>query len=309
MNKFRTVVLFVFVTTDIFHFSNPPSSPYLPEEIIAWQPDSLNAKFHINSSLMEMNLKGRVRKLTETEYDGIEVSGKIQRGAVGQKKISYFDTSGYMTRIRYYPQSNTKSQMQTMFNYDNKLRLSEECLYVELAGKSVLWRKINLKYDAKGKKIEREEFIHFEKDSLVQDSKANFSYDSSDLKCEGICYSAKNDIHGNTIDTSKDSYTLDFKGNVIEKNSVDNIGKATRSVYKYDEESNLIEIHHYNPVGKPLTTKPEKADKNMNEFRPRPNEEISRIKYLKFDKSGNWILSLKSEYLINTYTQREIDYY
>src|SRR5664279_6446392 len=149
MTLFKTTAIFVLISAGISHFTIISACSCFIADIIVCKPDSGNSKFQIKSSLSAMNLKGKVRKLTETEYDGVEISGKIQRGAVGQKKISFFDTSGYMTRIRYYPQSNTKSQMQTLFNYDTKLRLSEENLYVELAGKNVIWRKIIIRYDEK----------------------------------------------------------------------------------------------------------------------------------------------------------------
>jgi len=309
MNNFKTVVLFVFVATDIFHFSNLPSFPYVPEKTIVLQPDSLNAKFRINSSLAELNLKGKVRKLTETQYDGVEISGKIQRGIVGEKKISFFDTSGYMTRIQYYPQSNTKSQMQTLFHYDVEHKQTEECLYVELSGKSILWRKVIVRYNFKGKKIEKEEYIHSGVDSLLQTSTIIYSYDSNDLECNAINYSSITGLNGNNIDTSRENTIYNKKGNLQEKIHSDQMGRIIKSKYKYDKDSNLIEIHNYFPIGTLLVTKPDKSRKNTNTYRPEPNEEVTRFTYLKFDKMGNWLLELKSEYFIHTYTQREIEYY
>ncbi len=309
MTCFKTIAIFWLIPAVFLPFSNNSSCSDFIDDITVCLPDSGQVKFQIKRSLSELNLKGKVRKLTETEFDGIERSGKIQRGVVGQKKISFFDTSGYIARIRYYPQSNTKSQMQTLFTYDKKLGITEECLYVELGGKSVLWRKIVIRYDKTGKQIEKEQFIHSGVDSLLQESKTTFSYDSTYLKCEGIIYSSRNDVHGNTIDTSRESYIYDRKGNVLKKFSIDQKGKSTRSEFNYDEENNLIEIHNYYPPGKLLPTKPEKAGKNDDKYQPKPNEEITRFKYLKFDKMGNWLLELKSEYFIHTYTQREIEYY
>lgn len=231
----------------------------------------------------EMNIKGKVRRISESVNSGV---GKI--GTTEKYLYEYFDKAD-INKIG-------EDSKDTSSRYDEKGNLVKENIY-DFNGK--LSSKMTYKYDAKGNRIEA--IFHNPDDS--QGDYSTFKYDDLGNLIESNNYRPDGSLMG------RQTYTFDHNGFLIEETSAffsqsNNFGKndLSKYTYQYDEKGNMVEKRWYMSIisiqnGIIVHKSPEKLTS------------IFIIKY-EYDSIGNWIK--KSEFedgKLISISEREIDYY
>lgn len=174
------------------------------------------------NDLTKENLLGRVSKITESKYTGVEKFGEIQKDSLLSEFIFQFDRKG----MRIY----NKSSIKTDHKYDKMGNLIEIDWLKEdgtLDGKTIL------KYDEMGNNIE---YYNYRSDGSLRE-KQTYKYDEKGNKIEDTdAYFSESKTPDTTGFDSKYTYKYDEKGNMIEKISYCSSGNiCSLTSYKYDE--------------------------------------------------------------------------
>jgi hypothetical protein len=233
------------------------------------------------NDLTKENLKGKVKELTETNFNAKKVFGDLEKDGLASKYQYKYDVGGNMTERSYsngdgaeYPYMSSST-----FLYDNNGNKTESSSYDEDG---------NIRYNDKYK---------YDEDGNMT---AIYIYDK-DGELDGI-YKYKYDVGGNMTEFNYISikleldwiykYKYDVGGNKTECafGGGDGGVKSNLSKYKYDEDGNETECATYDEDGE--------------------LEYKDQYKYDEFDKKNNWIV--RTKYRNDTPTaieEREIEYY
>ena len=98
----------------------------------------------------EMNLKGRVKEISETSYKTVDNNGRIEKGAkTGSTTLIFFNGNGNMISKKWFDSDGTLSRIDTC-KYDDNGHLVEMNWYYP-DGK--LERKMTYKYDSSDQRL------------------------------------------------------------------------------------------------------------------------------------------------------------
>lgn len=188
------------------------------------------------NDLHRLKLKGKVKAVTENEYNGKGDSLKL-------KSVSKFDTSG--NEVEFFTYSSTGViQSKTVFRYNDSGKLQEEVRYKADGTMNV---RTTCKYDEKGNKIEEYNYdgsgTMFMKIVSKYDSKGNrLTKDSFNefgalfLKCNSKYDEDGNEVSSREYDSHKSlkfSTTYDYE-------DYDKAGNwLKRTTYKNDEPASV----------------------------------------------------------------------
>ena len=185
----------------------------------------------IKNDLLELNLRGRVKSLTEIEYKVLPNYGKIQEGDIIYKYIYFFNENGNLIETNSYdPDGNLDGKY--IYAYDNKKGNKTEMTSYNPDGSSD--EKCTYKYDGLGNLIQE---IWYGPDDKIS-KKYIYKYDDKGNEISMNRY----DSHDSLI--CKDSYKNDDKGEKIEWNHY-NLSPPTdgslskKVIFKYDEKGNI----------------------------------------------------------------------
>jgi hypothetical protein len=198
-------------------------------------------------SLKEMNLKGRVKEISEISYKTVDNNGKTEKAArTGNAAIIFFNGNGSMISRKWFDSDGSLSRKDTC-KYDDNGHLVEMNWYYP-DGK--LERKTTYAYDSSNQRLietksykgdgnldERSVFRYAKNrnmiDELIYDKNGdrsgskNFQYDSLwNLSQESI----------NTFTFFKNVYKYDDNGNVLEKIRSDTGPGSRTYTYKYEND-------------------------------------------------------------------------
>jgi len=185
----------------------------------------------IKNDLSELNLKGRVKTLTEIEYKVLPNTGKIQEGDMMYKYIYSFNENGnFIESDSYNPDGSLDGKY--IYAYDNKKGNKTEMTSYNPDGTSD--EKCTYKYDGKGNLIQE---IWYSPDGSIN-KKYNYKYDDKGNEIAMSRYDSRDSL------ICKDSYKNDDKGEKIEWNhynlSPPTDGTLSRKViFKYDDYGNI----------------------------------------------------------------------
>ncbi|MBC7864907.1 MAG: hypothetical protein IAF38_18170 [Bacteroidia bacterium] len=247
-----------------------------------------------------MNLKGKVKSLTEIQYKTAIISGKVQKQYKGQwtkysfnekgfliektdfepnKRSHYhYDSLGKLISMKNYGRDSSLTSTHT-FKYDSAGNQVEDNIENVNAADKGHNAKYIYKYDEKRNCIEMSGFnskgIYF--------TKYSYKYNSAGNKIEEIWFKA----NGDTIHTY--TYKYNGKGNKIEEHYkyTSNGGGKNKTIYKYDSKGSLIEENWGGTEG------------NV----------IEKVTYTP-DNNFNWIKKITTENKEpSSITEREIEYF
>lgn len=223
------------------------------------------------NDLKEMNLKGKVKQITESSFFAEDKFGEITKDGPPNKTIIFFNDNGNIIEKNCYLLDGTTLATKHIYNYDDKKLKKEELVYVYHASKSKLLSKYTFEYD-------------------VNENRTKSYYHYKDITGP--------DIYSNTIDKLGiyETYKYDDKGNLIEKYNYPNgyhflePGPSSVDYYKYDDKGNIIVEERYNSDG---------SFSWRHEY-----------KYVLFDKFDNWLKKiLYCRGGACSIFEREIEYY
>ena len=226
-------------------------------------------------------LKGKVKTLTETFYEGWDSSGIIQKRDMFLRTFNSFDKYGNSIDFKECD-NNGVELSQLIKKCDNKGNVIGE---IEI-DKGSFTSNTRIKNNHKGYPIEALTFSFRTrlqtKDIYIYDEKGKDIIEQRGYEQDGsLLYRCFTRINKEGYIEEKDLY-----------NSNDSLN--LKITFKYDDKGNLIERYYF--------------DKDFE-------EEKESYKYEKFDKSGNWIIKLEdSKYWENdshrySIIERVIEYY
>ena len=232
------------------------------------------------NSLQKEKLVGKVRSITDENFNVIDSLGKAERGFITSRNIFLYDEKGNM--IKQICEPVTKNQIASILvnNYDGK-------------GNSIK----SIHYDEFGKETFRSENKFDDKGSII----------SSDAYDNGI---------RRKEDNSKIGYEYDSKNNVIEIKESNRQGRYDgKTRYQYDQRGNVIERLMYNEHDKLIYksfTRYDSKNNNIEMVGYDADGSVAskyRFEYV-FDNLGNWIIkrAYKNE-KPDGYYDRKIKYY
>jgi len=182
--------------------------------LLHWAPAQ-----HQKTDLDEMQVKGKVKTVTETEYRAAKKFGELQKEAMKDSIIYTFNSFG---------------------------NILEKDLYVSQRenATAILITKDTYQYNEKGKVTQWDYFELDEKNikgDLLHKKKKLYSYNQKDLLTEINYYGETNNL------TERDIYKCDSKDNVSEVNDYNGDGSLSRKyTYSYDSKGGLSESKFYN---------------------------------------------------------------
>jgi hypothetical protein len=185
----------------------------------------------IKNDLSELNLKGKVKTLTEIEYKVSPNTGKIKEGDMLYKYIYSFNENGNLIETNSYDPDGNLDGKYT-YSYDNIKGNKTEMTSYNPDGSSD--ERCAYKYDSKGNLIQE---IWYYPDGSIS-KKYNYKYDDKGNEIAMNRY----DFHDSLI--CKDSYKYNDKGEKIEWNHF-NLSPPTdgtlskKVIFKYDEKENI----------------------------------------------------------------------
>jgi hypothetical protein len=225
---------------------------------------------------MDLDLTGKVKNLTEVEYDGSEVGGKIikeskkeshtstfnemrkrtehvlfsQEGKIYEKEICKFDSEGKMIESMVFYSESPLFNKNLRWKYDNKGNMIEAGWY----SKDNLYKANTFKYDEKGNKIGE-----YNPDGSIITT-LSYKYDNKGNKIEETSFISENNFD------YKSSFKYDDLGNCIENDNIlqdGNIGSKT--FFKYDKKNKIIEQQEVNADGSFIRKWTASYDENGNQ--------------------------------------------
>jgi hypothetical protein len=249
----------------------------------------------IETDLIKLNLRGKVKTLKETTFKAIDISGIYQKGDIISKNIISFNDKGYKIEEKHYNSANSPAERYT-YKYDPIGNNTEMNVYKPDGN---LNYKNIYKYDNKGNNIEMDAY---NPDGSL-DYKSISTYNARGNKIEEDEFNADGSLlHRSTA-------TYDNKNNII-KETFDNPADSInyKWISKYDNKGNKIEEYFY------------RTDSNMD-YKWTPGNDVNehnhsgnmnqKVTYkFKYDFSGNWIMKTELKNNIpQTITERETEYY
>lgn len=233
----------------------------------------------------KLNIKGKVKAMSISEFFAIEESGIIRKNgkqkSFGGDLLFYFNISGTVDSLLNYSSEGTLFTKYSYF-YDEKGYLVE-------IDKS--YRKHLFKYNSDGQMIQEvlynnpeglptNQYLFYYDDKRNMIEKHSIHYPSIDTSRNDILKTkCEYDAQGNLIkkqlfkkDSTNDfaySYQYNTKGKMTEQTAYLSNGKMNyKETYQYDKKGNCIEIIKYNGQNEINTSK--------------------KYQY-KFDEFGNWV--------------------
>jgi len=191
-----------------------------------------SAKPVMTNDWQEMNLKGKVKSLTEIHYRIVKKSGQSQKTYKGKQTL-LFNENGRLSQKIDFDDDPRISQV-----YDRNLYLyNREERLVEIRGygaDSTLRMNCLFKYDNNGNVIEED----ISGPDKRLDARYTFLYDKSGKKIEMNRFNMKT---GGNHDL-KEWYAYDLLGNLTEKNTEHATGNfGSRYKYTYDSMDRIVE--------------------------------------------------------------------
>lgn len=245
------------------------------------------------------NLKGKVKKITRTEFDIKEYLGDIEKTDIITKHILKFNEDGYCIKSDFYFVQSDNILKGKFDEYGNCIEQTSNNL------DGVLEWKIKYKYDEDGNCIEQKKY----NEAGEMESKIKLKYDEYGNCMGQTSYNLDGELEW------KNKYKYDEDGNCIEQNSYNSDGELeSKYKYKFDEDGNLIknELESNNLK----TTQKYKYDEDGNEieetfYRDGELKVKFKFKYDEYDKENNWINRIRYDESDTPFsiTEREIDYY
>lgn len=287
---------------------------------------------NIKNDLTEINLKGRVSSMSESNYSAIEKFGEAQKVSIESKSIRKFDNNGKLTEYNLYS-SDGRLIAEIVCKFDGKGKMTEENCSGTMDEKSTykyddngymteinsyssegsLKSKSTFKYDKNGNKI-AVNYCRFDSDDKLLDNiKWIFNYDKDWFLTEENGYNPDGSLD------CKISYLNDEKGNLTEQvNSNYKSGSLKdKQTYKYNDHGNKIEQNDFTSDGSLETKFTYKYDDKgfmteeiFSSYKIGSSDLNTKYRYDKYDKTGNWIKREKyiNDFLINI-TERKIEFY
>jgi len=113
---------------------------------------------------MEKNLKGKVRKFTETAYSASGAKGMVEKHALIWKNITLFDKDGNeMEEVKYM--YDTLLGTKITYEYDQEGSLLERSEYRMLDSHKT--KRYTYTFNRKGLETDCNEYLYFTRDKLV----------------------------------------------------------------------------------------------------------------------------------------------
>lgn len=195
--------------------------------------------YHERTDIEKEGLKGKVKSVNQTEYNGQKPSGVlVKREVLGYNDTKY-DEYGYAVenRARRYDEEMNYEIATTYVNkYNTDGKRVEWCAYND---KDTLLVQHIYKYNSKGDIIEHA--VYKPKGRL--NLKYKFEYDSKRNIVNSYTY--------NSYETITNHYTFDYdkNGNMVESNGYyDAESRSSTLIYKYDEKGNIVEQIFFNSI-------------------------------------------------------------
>ena len=265
-----------------------------------------------NSTLTELNLKGKVKSVDTKKFDATEKFGEVTKDEFWWHRKQKFDNKGNIIKENTYTE-NGVIKWSTTIKYDDKGNQIEESQY------GGFWKnkggeldfKHEHKFNEKGNLIET---IYYESDAEFWDKdtfgKYKYKYDDNGNQIENADYNKDGELN------SKYKYKYDDNGNQIETADYNKDGELnSKYKYKYDGRGNPIEIAGYNKDGElNLKYKYKYDDKGnqieMADYNPDGGLVYTEIYELEYDNKANWIKKITYKDDKPTFfSEREIEYY
>lgn len=265
---------------------------------------------------IEMHLKGKVKSISESQYQVINMNGVITNGPKNYIRTYIFDLIG--KKIKSVSSTQYEKEIK-IYKYGMKGNKIEEDYYDlnnNFLGKQIY------KYDDNGKMIsdsDEDTYLYSKDDNginqvqRVQNNgyKTTFKYDINGNLLATINY----DTDGNLSEQSTSAY--DKYGNKIEDDSY-NVRSAIiyeKDIFKYDIKRNKVQWIKYNQGGDIGGQGYYKYDNKGNEVEFKWYNSDGSLRYTstsnyEYDKNLNWIK--RYEYhdgVPSLYTERQILYY
>ncbi|MEI6577402.1 MAG: hypothetical protein WCO63_14595 [Bacteroidota bacterium] len=266
-------VIFLFGLCLLFMGCSVNKSPLFPSK-------SKSVAVPYKSDLSKSNLKGKVKIITSTLFDGIEKDGEVQTGVINSIVITDYNTKGNVSAYHgSVPYEKTSWNTIFKFNCQGFVKGSESLNINARYGNTA--KKESDKCDSKGNIIKA---VRYDEKGEVTD-RSVYQYDSVGNIIEWDNYKANGDLWFVT------TYIFDSNSNMVAKyNFQPDVSFYDKSTFKYDDNSNQIERKDY-------------VDGKCN------YDQSSQ--YLKFDAAGNWLkkISFDAEKKPAYVTERLIEYY
>jgi hypothetical protein len=266
---------------------------------------SLAQRANIETSFQTMNLKGRVLKIIEKEYELKLENDQPQKGALKYIFTYNFDTLGNLiskVEVSVKPTSNTTQSInykyakpgllaeKTLLKDDNQIIVREEMKY-DTKDFRTSW----IKYDATGK--------------IIFDVKSKYEFTSSTdytrtetengktYTTSVILNNSNKIISEKSLDASIDNITHTYNtNNQLISTLSENVKsiKKTEFFYEYDEAGNRIKETMKSTKGNP----------------PKTSINVTSINYI-YDAKSNWTTCITQSQLvyINSFIERELTYF
>ncbi|HVV54681.1 MAG TPA: hypothetical protein VHC47_05135 [Mucilaginibacter sp.] len=268
---------------------------------------------HIKESYLGFSLKGKVKALTEWNYEGN--SANFKKDIIGSKFKIFYSKKGQSTALYAYDLSNHNKVIYSHTStYDKKGRQ----VYLDSVGKPQT--SYSDSYDSNRNLIENYysgkylAIRTFYNSKRIADSsysynygggfqnKTFFYYDKADDDIEESTYGPRGNFQG------KETRKFDKRHNMIEEVSVDsNNRRYSKQTFKYDKNDNLLmridsNIIYYRGDGsQKLTSNKESSRKDVL---------VYTYLYYFFDKNHNWLQRNElRDGKIDRVTKREIEYF
>ncbi|MBI4946431.1 MAG: hypothetical protein HY840_08525 [Bacteroidetes bacterium] len=218
------------------------------------------------------NLRGKVKSISENEYNAVQNAHKVKKGASTGSERYVFNEIGNMIEQSIYNPDGTLFSNFTC-TYDGNGNKIEQNRYTN----GILFRRSTFTLDNNGNCTE--ETMYKPDGKLFR--KFIYKYDDKGNKIEKNAYKPDGSI------TEKFTYKYDNNSNEIEENRFIADGSiADKSTFKYDDNSNKTEENKHNPNGSIAYTSTFKYEYGKN---------INWIKRIEFDQYKKPIVVVERE--------------
>jgi hypothetical protein len=177
----------------------------------------------IKTDLTVLNLIGKVKSTTETEFKAVDKFGEVQKSDLISKTITLFDEDGNRTDVSIY-KADGSLDYKNIFKHNDSGRVIEADSY---KSDGSLKFKGKPKYDYNGNRIE----MNVYKPDGTLSYTVTYKYDNNDNLIEKNTYKIVGKLD------SKVTYKYDIKSNKINEDTFDATGKLSSGLtYKYDTD-------------------------------------------------------------------------
>lgn len=252
------------------------------------------------TDLTVMNLSGKVKSLTEKQYNPAIKSGEIEKAELSIIRTYYFSETGLKKEEAEESENipGEKNIDKILYKYDNMDRLIEQD---KMKNESPSGKEI-YKYDNKGNLIEKDIYdfegkisnkVIFKNNGIGQKLTESQYYSNGNLCCT-------------------DNYKYDSNGNMIEKSSIG--GLLSKIIFKYDNKNRMVENNTYlnGKFSSKFTVKYDNYNNIIEQLNYDENGRVymKRVNKYEFDKNQNWTKNIEYYNDQPSYiAEREIIYY